>query len=150
MAIHVDIVTPDKNLFSGEASSVTLPGIDGEMGIMGGHAPLLSTLGLGEIVVQSTSGEPAYIAVAGGVVEVRPNKVTILADEADSAEDIDVQSVEDALARARQSLSENPPSEERAQLLAAIQRSNLRLRVAEHRMRRRGQSRRGMTPDADM
>ena len=147
MAIQVDIVSPDKSLFSGEANMVKLPGENGEIGIMGSHAPLLSTLGVGEVVVQQTDGEPVYIALAGGVVEVRPNKVTILADEADSAEDIDVQSVEQALARARQSLEENPPSEERAQLLAAIQRSNLRLRVAERRMRR-GANRREMRPDA--
>lgn len=147
MAIQVDIVSPDKSLFSGEANMVTLPGQNGEIGIMGSHAPLLSTLGVGEVVVQQTDGDPVYIALAGGVVEVRPNKVTILADEADSAEDIDVQSVEQALARARQSLEENPPSEERAQLLAAIQRSNLRLRVAERQMRR-STGRREMRPDA--
>ena len=147
MAIQVSIVAPDKSLFEGEASMITLPGANGEMGIMGSHAPLLSTLGLGEVVVHVVDGEPEYIALAGGVVEVRPDKVTILADEAVSAEDIDVTSVEEALSRARQSLEENPPSEERAQLLAAIQRSNLRLRVAERRMRRRGASRREMQPD---
>ncbi len=147
MAIQVSIVAPDKSLFEGEASMVTLPGANGEIGVMGSHAPLLSTLGVGEVVVQQTDGDPLYIALAGGVVEVRPNKVTILADEAVSAEDIDVQSVEDALQRAQRSLEENPPSEERAQLLAAIQRSNLRLRVAERRMRR-GANRREMRPDA--
>jgi F-type H+-transporting ATPase subunit epsilon len=136
MSISVEIVTPDKSLFSGDVDMVTLPGSDGQMGVRGGHAPLLSTLDIGEIVLHQGS-EQTHIAVSGGVVEVRPNKVTILADVAEHATDINVERAEAALARARQSLADNPPSEQRPVILAAIRRSNLRLKVARRHGRRR-------------
>jgi len=82
MTIQVDIVTPERELFSGEVDMVTLPGSDGQMGIMAGHAPLLSTLDIGEIMLHR-GNEIEYIAVGGGVVEVRPNKVNVLADVAE-------------------------------------------------------------------
>ena len=88
MTIHVEIVAPDKTLFSGDVQMVTLPGMDGQMGVMGGHAPLLTTLGIGEIVLHGAN-ETEFLAVSGGVVEVRPNKVTILADVAEAADEID-------------------------------------------------------------
>ena len=132
MPIQVDIVTPDKMLISDVVDSVTLPGIVGQMGILGGHAPLLSTLALGEIALhRGTTVE--YIAVTGGVVEVRPDKVTILAEEAEREADIDVERAEAARERARQSLASNPPPQRHAEAVRALQRSNLRLRVAHRR-----------------
>lgn len=132
MSIQVNIVTPEGTLYDGEVEMVTLLGEDGQMGVMGGHAPLLSTLDIGEIVLHQGS-EEEFLAVSGGVVEVRPDKVTILADIGESAEDIDEERAQEALARAQQSLAENPPAEHRAPLLAALKRSNLRLRVARKR-----------------
>ena len=88
MSIKVDIVTPEKMLFSGDVEMVTLPGTNGQMGILRGHAPLLSTLDIGEIVLHSREGNE-YVAVSGGVVEVRPDKVTILADVAEAGTEID-------------------------------------------------------------
>ncbi|MEZ4656423.1 MAG: F0F1 ATP synthase subunit epsilon [Caldilineaceae bacterium] len=134
MTIHVEIVAPDKTLYSGDVQMVTLPGADGQMGVLGGHAPLLTTLGIGEIVLHG-AGEPEYLAVSGGVAEVRPNKVTILADVAETADEIDEERAQAALARAQQSLAENPPAEHRAPLLESMRRSNLRLRVARKRRR---------------
>ena len=85
MGIQVDIVTPERLLVSDEVDMVTLPGVDGQMGILRGHAPLLSTLDIGEIVLhRGTDAE--YMAIGGGVVEVRPDKVTILADTAEQAD----------------------------------------------------------------
>jgi len=136
MSITVDIVTLDKNLFSGEVDMVTLPGSDGQMGIMGGHAPLLSTLDIGEIILHQ-GAEQTFIAVSGGVAEIRPNKVTILADVAERASEIDVDRAQAALERAQQSLADNPPPSQRPQILAAIRRSNLRLKVARRHRRRR-------------
>lgn len=129
MSIQVDIVTLDKSLFSGEVDMITLPGVEGQMGILGGHAPLLSTLDIGEIVLHRNGGTE-HVAVTGGVVEVRPNKVTILADAAESGEEIDVQRAQEALERARQLLESSPPPEQRPALVAAVRRSNLRLKVA--------------------
>ena len=102
--LQVDIVTPDRSLFSGRADMVTLPGSLGQMGILPGHAPLLSTLDIGEIILHIGNGSQ-FVAVSGGVVEVRPDKVTILADTAETPEDIDAARAQDALARAEQLLA---------------------------------------------
>jgi F-type H+-transporting ATPase subunit epsilon len=136
MGIKVEIVTPERRMISTEADLVTLPGSDGQMGIMRGHAPLLSTLDIGEIVLH-TGSETQYIAVSGGVVEVRPDKVTILADIAEHAEEIDESRAAAARERARQSLAENPPPQHRLVIEADLRRSNLRLKVAHRRRQRR-------------
>lgn len=136
MSIEVSIVTLDKSLFSGEADMVTLPGVEGQMGVLGGHVPLLSTLEIGEIVLHR-GDDTEHVAVSGGVVEVRPDKVTVLADAAEHSDEIDIQRAEEALERARQALEDNPPPERRPDLLAAVRRSNLRLKVARRRSRPR-------------
>ena len=136
MSIHVSIVTPERMLFDAEVDMVTLPGSAGQMGVMGGHVPLLSTLDIGEIILH-TGDEQEYLAVSGGVVEVRPNKVTILADVAENADDIDEARAQEALTRAEESLADNQPAEHRAPLLAAVKRSNLRLKVARRKRSRR-------------
>ncbi len=132
MPLQVDIVTPDKQVISTTADSITLPGSEGQMGIMPGHAPLLSTLGLGEIVLHHGS-DIEYITVTGGVVEVRPDKVTILAEYAEREVEIDITRAEAARERARHSLEGNPPPQRHAEAIRALQRSNLRLRVAHRR-----------------
>lgn len=132
MGIQVDIVTPERLLISEEVDMVTLPGVDGQMGILSGHAPLLTTLDIGEIILHRGS-DVEHLAVAGGVVEVRPDKVTILADVAESAGDIDIARAEEARERARQALEEGVPVEHRPVMLAALRRSNLRLKVARRR-----------------
>ena len=132
MSIKVDIVTPEKMLYSGDVEMVTLPGTNGQMGILRGHAPLLSTLDIGEIVLHGREGNE-YLAVSGGVVEVRPDKVTILADVAEQAEEIDILRARAARDRAQQLLETNPPPAQRPVLEAAVRRSNLRLKVAQRR-----------------
>ena len=107
MPIQVEIVTRDRALFGGEADMVLLPGVEGQMGVMEGHAPLLSTLDIGEIVLQ-TGDQTEYIAVSGGVVEVRPDKVTVLAEAAEHADEIDIERAEQARERARQLLGRQP------------------------------------------
>jgi F-type H+-transporting ATPase subunit epsilon len=132
MTIHVDIVALDHNVLSTDVDMVTLPGIEGQMGILHGHAPLLSLLDFGEIILHR-GGEKEYIAVHGGVVEVRPDKVTILADTAESSDEIDEERASAALERAQQLLAENPQPSQRPVIEAAVRRSNLRLRVAQRR-----------------
>jgi len=133
MSILVDIVTPERQLLSTQADMVTLPGIDGQLGILGGHVPLLTTLDIGEIVLHKGS-ETVFIAVGGGVVEVRPDKVTVMADTAEPAEEIDLDRAEAARERARTSLSEAGPQRDPS-ALAALRRSSLRIRVARRRSR---------------
>lgn len=130
MTIQVDIVTPDRSLFSGEVDMVTLPGMSGQMGILHGHAPLLSTLDIGEIILHRGQ-ETQFIAVGGGVVEVRPDKVTILAETAEHAAEIDVSEAEAARERARHSVAEAPSPSQRGAALLELRRSTLRLKVAE-------------------
>lgn len=136
MTIQVDIVTPERMLLSDEVDMVTLPGADGQMGILSGHAPLLSTLDIGEIVLHR-GNELEYLAVAGGIVEVRPDKVTVLADVAEYATDIDIERAEAALERARVSLESDLPVGRRPVMAAALRRSNLRLKVARRRRHHR-------------
>ena len=136
MPIKVDIVTPEKLLYSGEIDMITLPGALGQMGILHGHAPLLSTLDIGEIILHKGS-ETQFIAVGGGVVEVRPNKVTILADTAEVSNEIDAARAAAALTRTEKMLAENPAPQQRPVLEAAMRRSNLRLKVARRHQGRR-------------
>jgi len=135
MPIKVDIVTRDRRLVSDEVDMVTLPGTSGQMGILRGHAPLLSTLEIGEIALHK-GNDVQYIAIGGGVVEVRPDKVTVLAESAERAEEIDEARATEAIARARQSLEENPPRDRKVVIEAALQRSTLRLKVARRRSNR--------------
>lgn len=137
MAIVVDIVTPERRLLSEEVEMVTIPGAAGQMGILRGHEPLLSTLDIGEIVLHRKGGDKQHIAVHGGVVEVRPNKVTILADLAETAEEIDEQRAEAARQRAEESVEHREAGRFDPAATAALRRSNLRLKVA--RKRRSGQ-----------
>lgn len=136
MTIQVEIVTPRRELFSGEAEMITLPGIDGEMGILGGHAPLLTTLDIGPVSLHRADGEIEFIAVSGGVVEVRPDKVIVLARSAERADEIDITRAEDALQRAEDAIRNRPP-EERRPIEAAFRRSQVRLKVARRRRRSR-------------
>ena len=139
MPIKVDIVKPEKMLYSGEVEMVTLPGANGQMGVLRGHAPLLSTLDIGEIVLHRRDGND-YIAVSGGVVEVRPDKVTILADVAEPGEEIDEDRARTALERAEQILADNPPPQQVPEIMASLRRSSLRLKVARRHAGRRSAS----------
>lgn len=136
MTILVEIVTPRRELFSGEVQMVTLPGVDGQMGVMGQHAPLLTTLDIGEIILHRPGEEDDYIAVTGGVVEVRPDKVIVLARSAERADEIDIARAEAALHRAEES-HQNRPAEERRPVELALRRSQVRLKVAQRRRARR-------------
>lgn len=135
MPIQVEIVTPRRELFNGEVDSITLPGADGQMEIYPRHAPLLTILDIGEIVLHQTGQEDEFIAVSGGVVEVRPNKVIVLASAAERADEIDLERAQAALQRAEDAIRNRPP-EERRPVELALQRSRVRLKVAGRRRRR--------------
>jgi F-type H+-transporting ATPase subunit epsilon len=129
MPILVDIVTPERRLLSEEVDMVTLPVVDGQMGILRGHAPLLSTLDIGEIVLHKGK-DVQSIAIGGGVVEVRPDKVTILAESAEHASEINVQRAEAAREQARASIEASGSAQHNPAAVAALRYSNLRLKVA--------------------
>jgi F-type H+-transporting ATPase subunit epsilon len=128
MPIRCEIVSQDRLVFEGEADIVVLPGSDGEMGILPHHSPLLTTLKFGVVKVRSKDREQIF-AIAGGVAEVQPDIVTILADAAENVEDIDVGRAEAARKRAEEYLAQGTPqdTESYIKLEAALRRSNLRL-----------------------
>ncbi len=128
MPIRCEIVSQDRMVFEGDADIVVLPGTDGEMGILPHHAPLLTTLKIGIIKVRS-GGKEEVFTVAGGVAEVQPDLVTVLADAAENVEEIDVARAEAARKRAEEILAKGVPADSDAYLKieAALRKSNLRL-----------------------
>ena len=128
MSIRCEIVSQDRVVFQGDADMVLLPGTDGEMGILPHHAPLLTTLKYGIIKVRS-QGKETIFTVAGGIAEIQPDIVTILADAAENVEEIDVTRAEAARKRAEESLAKGIPvnSDNYLMIEAALRKSNLRL-----------------------
>jgi F-type H+-transporting ATPase subunit epsilon len=138
MPIRCEIVSQDRMVFEGDADIIVLPGSDGEMGILPHHSPLLTTLKFGVIKVRSKEREEIF-TIAGGVAEVQPDIVTILADAAENVEDIDVSRAEAARKRAEEYLAQGTPEDTDSylKLEAALRRSNLRLDAVK-RFRRSG------------
>lgn len=132
MPIRCEIVSQDRMVYEGDVDIVVLPGTDGEMGILPHHAPLLTTLKFGLIKVRTKSAEQVF-TVAGGVAEVQPTIVTVLADAAENVHEIDVARAEAARKRAEEALSSVKPEDVDAYLAleAALRRSNLRLDAAK-------------------
>jgi len=132
MPIRCEIVSQDRTVFEGDVDIVVIPGTDGEMGILPNHAPLLSTIRLGVVKVRQ-AGEEQDFTITGGLVEVQPKIVTILADAAENVEEIDLARAEEAKRRAEQRLEEGPPPGSEALLAAeaALHRSTLRLEVVQ-------------------
>jgi F-type H+-transporting ATPase subunit epsilon len=138
MAIRLDIVTAEQLVFSDDVDIVVAPGIDGEMAILPRHAPLMTMLQPGELRVRK-GGEETFMAITGGFLEVRPDRVTILADAAERAEEIDAARAEEAKRRAEERLSGKISETDMVRAEAALRRSLLRLRIAEKRRRRRSE-----------
>lgn len=138
MPLQCEIVTQERTVFSGPVDSVNVPGAEGRMGILPNHTALLTTLGFGEVIVRH-GGEEEFFAIGGGFVEVQPDKVVILADSAEHAEEIDVQRAASARERAEKMMSEGVPEDPEyyAQIRASLQRAQIRLNVANRRRRQR-------------
>jgi len=133
MTIRCEIVSQDRTIFQDDVDIVILPGAAGEMGILPHHAPVLTTLKYGVIKVRHNNKEELF-AVAGGVAEVQPSIVTILADAAENIEDIDIVRAKAAKKRAEDALANLSVETDRDAYLvmeAALRRSNLRLDVVK-------------------
>jgi len=128
MQIRCEIVSQDRMVFEGDVDRITIPGELGEMGILPKHAPLLSTMKFGILKVHMADRDE-YFTVAGGIVEVQPDIVTVLADAAENVEEIDTSRAEAAKKRAEELLKLGPPpdSDSYLKIEAALRRSNLRL-----------------------
>lgn len=128
MPIRCEIVSQDRMVYQGDADIVVLPGSDGEMGILPHHAPLLTTLKYGYIKVR-TKNEEQVFTVAGGVAEIQPTIVTVLADAAENVDEIDAERAETAKRRASDQLTKVKADDVDTYLAleSALRRSNLRL-----------------------
>ena len=135
MPLLLEIVTPEKLAYSGEADMVIAPGIEGELGSLPHHTPLITTLGVGELRIKHGGSEESF-AIIGGFLQVRPDKVVVMAETADLASDIDLEKAQEARRAAEHALEGG--SQEPADLASAraqLQQSLLRIRVAERRHR---------------
>jgi F-type H+-transporting ATPase subunit epsilon len=136
MPLTLQIITPERVVFSEEGvDSVTLPGSEGELTILPQHAPLMTGLNPGPLTFRK-GGEEIDVAVAGGFLEVRDDKVIILADVAERSEEIDAARAEAARRRAQEALEGGEGTADLAAVMAALGRAQARLRVVERRMRR--------------
>jgi len=138
MTIRCEIVSQDRTVFQGDVDIVVLPGAAGEMGILPHHAPVLAILKYGVIKIRQAGREDLF-AVAGGIAEVQPDIVTILADAAENIKDIDITRAKAAKKRAEDALARIGPTDQDAYLKmeAALRRSNLRLDVVRRYRRSR-------------
>ena len=133
--LRLEIVTAERLVHSEDVDIVVAPGIVGELAVLPHHAPLLTVLNPGEIRVVK-DGEETFMAVSGGFMEVMGTKVTILADTAERAEEIDLQRAEEALELAKEQVASAASDMDLERALASIRRSQARMRVARRRGRR--------------
>jgi len=139
--IHLEIVTPEKLAYRDDVDAVVLPGSEGELGILPHHAPLISTLGMGELRIRKGDVEEVY-AVIGGFVQVRPDRVVVLAETADLASEIDLEKANEARLGAERALEAGMEEADLATARAALQAALVRMRIAERRQHREGPRRR--------
>jgi F-type H+-transporting ATPase subunit epsilon len=135
--LRLEIVTAERTVFADDVSEVVAWGVEGQLGILPHHAPLMTMLQPGDLLIKKDD-EEYYLAISGGFLEVRPDKVIILADACERAEEIDVERAEAARRRAEEILKTRPPEMDTAAAEAALRRSLARIKVAERRRRRKG------------
>jgi len=135
MPLKLEIVTPERLAYSDTVDAVVLPGSEGELGVLPHHAPLISTLGVGELRIRK-GGQEELFAIAGGFLQVRPDKVVVMAEMADMASDIDLEKALEARREAERALETGfHEGADLSMARAALQQALLRIRVAERRHR---------------
>jgi F-type H+-transporting ATPase subunit epsilon len=148
--LHVTVVTAQQTVFEGDAEMVIAPGSEGQLGILPRHAPLLTTLDLGEMRIRR-GGVDEGLFVAGGFLEVNNNEVTVLADDAERAEEIDVAHAEEARRRAQATLQQQGVSADvLSSAMGELERAMGRLKVAELHSTRVGHRRRPSHPPSEI
>ena len=142
MPLHLEIVTPERLAYEDDVDMVLVPGAEGELGILPHHTPLVSLLGVGELRIRK-GGEEESFAIAGGFLQVRPDKVVVMAETADMASEIDLEKANEARREAERALEAGyHEGADLAVARAQLQQALLRIRVAERR-HREGPRRRG-------
>ncbi len=148
MPIRCEIVTQDRSLYEGEADIVIAPGSEGELGILPNHAPLLTTLEFGVLIVRYKDQEEIF-AISGGILEVRPDVITVLADVGERVDEIDLGRAEAARERAQKYLQEGPPpdTDEYLRIQASLRRSRVRIDTVKRFKKRSQPPRVGLRDD---
>lgn len=136
MPMRLEIITAEREVYADDVDIVVAPGVEGQLGILPHHAPLMTALQPGEVMVRK-EGEPSYLAVTGGFMEVMGNRVTILAAACEYSQEISEERAQAAMERARERLQNRASDLELEQATAAIRRAQVRLNIAR---RRRGRS----------
>lgn len=135
MSLTLEIITPEKVVYSGEADEVLVPTPNGEIGILPHHVHFMSKIVEGELTIKK-GGRESFLAITGGFVEVTNNKVTILADYAVRSEDLEIAKVQEAKKRAEKLLAEKVSEQDYAEIEASLRKTLLELKVAEKRRHR--------------
>ena len=133
----LEIVTAERQVFSENVTTIIAEGIDGQMTILPKHAPLITMLAPGELVIRK-DGEEMYMSITGGFLEVRPEKVIVLADACERSDEIDIERAMEAKKRAEERLKNLTTEIDQSRAEAALRRSMARLRVVEKRRRAPG------------
>jgi F-type H+-transporting ATPase subunit epsilon len=142
--LRLEIVTIERRIFDDEVNMVVAPGIEGVLGILPHHAPLLTALAYGELQIKRDGEPDQFFAIGGGFMEVQPDHVVVLADAAEQAEEIDLERAEAARRRAEELLSKpTRETEDLDRAEAALRRSMIRIKVAKRRSAGGGRPRRG-------
>ncbi len=128
----LEIITAEREVYSDEVDIVVAPGVEGQLGILPHHAPLMTALQPGEILVRK-NGEPSYLAVTGGFMEVIANRVTILAEACEYSEEINEERAQAAMERAQERIQTRASEEELAEALRSFRRAQVRLNIARRR-----------------
>ncbi len=138
MPLEVEVVSRVRQLYhTDRADMVIIPGSEGELGVLPNHTPLLTTLALGELRIVEGEDVVSFV-VYGGVVEVRPDKVTVLADDAESVYELDMAQIESARSRARDLMASSPGEAQRAEIAQELRRAEIAAKV-HSRVQGRGQ-----------
>jgi len=133
--LRLEIITAERQVFGDDVDVVVAPGVEGELGILPHHAPLMTMLEPGELLIRKDN-EETYMAISGGFFEVRPDKVIVLADACERSDEIDIARAEEAKRRAEERIRTHALPVDDARAEAALRRSLIRLRVAEKRRRK--------------
>ncbi|OHV08881.1 F0F1 ATP synthase subunit epsilon [Kushneria phosphatilytica] len=137
-SVQCNIVSTERSIFAGEVTQLSATGTEGELGIMPGHSPLLTELAPGPVYLTRESGEEEIYYVSGGFLEVQPDVISVLADTADRARDIDEAEAERARDEARRALDEQHSELDYSRALAELAEATARLRTLSQLRNRRG------------
>lgn len=135
--MRLEIITAEREVYADDVDVLVAPGIDGQLGILPHHAPLMTVLQPGELLIRK-DGEETYLAVTGGFLEVIGNKVTILADACEHSHEIDEERAQAAIDRAREELDHVGANQQLARAAVAMRQAQVRLNVVRRRRQRPG------------